>query len=112
MNKWLSVVLMSIVVVALPYATFAQEEDVEYDYYATVVKVDVTKNEIVIGEYDYDNDTEVAITYSVDSKTKFENVESLKEIAPGTCVDIEYTIGEGGKKIAKVISAYEGESEE
>ena len=111
MNKWLSVVLMSIMVVALPYATFAQEEDVEYDY-GSVVKVDATKNEIVIGEYDYDNDTEITVTYLVDPKANFENVNSLKEIAPGTYVDIEYIIAEGGKKIAKSISVYEGESEE
>lgn len=111
MNKWLSVILMSIMVVSLPYATFAQEEDVEYGYGA-VVKVDVSKDEIIIDEYDYDSDTEITTTYSVDPKVKFENVESLKEIAPGTYVDIEYTIGKGGKKIAKFITVYEGESEE
>ena len=111
MNKWLSVVLTSIMVVSLSYATFAQEEDVEYGY-GTVVKVDVSKNEIVISEYDYDNDTEGTVTYSVNPEVMFENVNSLKEIAPGTYVDIEYTIREGGKKIAKFISVYKAKSEE
>jgi len=105
MNKWLSVVLMSIMVVALPCATFAQEEYVESEY-GTVVKVDVVKNEIVISEYDYENDTEIATTYSVNPETEFENVKSLKELTPGTYVDVTYTTGKDGKKIAKFINTY------
>ena len=111
MNKWLLAVLVSIMVVSLPCAAFAQEEDTEYGY-GTVVTVDVSKNEIVINEYDYENDKEITITYSIDPEVKFGNVESLKEITPDTYVDIEYTIREDGKKIAKVINTYKTESEE
>lgn len=111
MNKWLSVVLMSIMVVALPYATFAQEENVEYGY-GTVVKVDKAKNEIVISEYDHAGDEEVDITYSVHPNVEFVNVDLLTEINPGTYVDIGYVVREGGKRIAKFIEVYKEGSEE
>lgn len=111
MNKWFSIIIISAMVISLPHASFAQEENVEYGY-GTVVKVDKAKNEIVISEYDYDSDEEVDITYSVHPNVEFENVDLLTEINPGTYVDIRYVVGEGGKRIVKFIDVYKGEPEE
>lgn len=110
MYRWLFVIILSVMVISLPYTTFAQEEDVEYGY-GTVVKVNESKKEIVVSEYDYDNDTEINITYSVDSNAKFANVDSIREIKVGDEISIDYMEDETGKKIAKVISVYKLEPE-
>lgn len=110
MYRGLFVIILSVMVISLPYATFAQEEDAEYGY-GTVVKVNESKKEIVVSEYDYDSDTEINITYSVDPNAKFENVDSMGEIKVGDEIGIDYMEDETGRKIAKVISIYKPEPE-
>ena len=110
MHRWLFVIMLSAMVISLPYATLAQEEDAEYGY-GTVVKVNESKREIVVSEYDYDNYTEINIAYSIDPNAKLENVDSIGEIKVGDEIGIDYMEDETGKKIAKVISVYKPEPE-
>ena len=98
--------LIGIIVILLPYGTFADEEDVEYSY-GTVIKVDVSKSEITVAEYGYEIDEEIAVTYSVAPDVEFENLNALEEITTGAYIDIEYVIGKDGKKIAKFISVFD-----
>ena len=111
MYKRLLVILTSIIAISLPCNAIAQEEDTEYSG-GTVVEVNASKNEIVVNKYDWENDEEVTVTYSIDPDVKLENVNSLKEIGLDTYVDIEYIVQEDGKKIAKLISVYQEEFSE
>lgn len=111
MNKWLFVVLISVVAISLSYLVFAQEEETEYSF-GTVIAVNELKNEITISEYDWMKETEVKITYSVNANTKFYPVTSLKEIAVDDEVEIDYIISEDGKKIATYIGVSTPELEE
>lgn len=113
MKGHLAFALIFVIAIFLPAISFSQEEtaeEIEYSY-GTVVRVDDAKKAIVIAEYDYDNDEEISVTYSIDPEIKFEEVSSLKEIEPGYYVDIEYVVGKDQKRIAKFISAYKPESE-
>jgi len=98
------------VAAAQAVAPAAPEENMEYGY-GTVVSVDDAKKEIVISEYNWETDSEGNVTYSVSGDAKFENVAALKDITAGSYVDIEYLAGEGGKRVAKLISVYEPETE-
>lgn len=81
-------------------AELEEGEDLEYTFGA--VKR-VGGEEIVITEFDYDTGEEKEAVYAVDPKVELSNVQSLKEIAEGDEVDIDYRV-EGGKKIAQVIA--------
>lgn len=100
MSKGLLTVLMCIITVFSSAQTFAQEEDVEYTW-GTVKSI--SSSQIVVTEYDYDNDEDVEATYSTDPKVELIGVKTLKDIAVGDDLDIEYVI-QGGKKVAKVIT--------
>ena len=100
MSKWLLPALMCIITVFSSVQTFAQEEDVEYAWGTAKT---ISSNQIVVIEYDYDNDQDIEATYSVDPKVELRGVNSLKDITAGDSLDIEYVI-QSGKKIAKVIT--------
>ena len=114
MAKWIPAVLISTLIIALPCAPFAYEEDAEETEftYGTVIRVDELNNEIVVREYDFDSDMMAEVTYSVSLDTELENVETLKEITAGMDVDIQYVAESDGKKIAKRISIDTPGSEE
>ena len=77
--------------------SLAQEEaEEELDYSWGTVK-SLSSNQIIVTEYDYDNEEMVDVTYTVDPNVKLHNVESLKDIAVGNDVWIDYVIIEGGK---------------
>jgi len=79
----------------------------EGDYsYGSVVAVDSASNRITISEYNYENDSESNVTYSVDINTKYENAGSLNEIQAGDDVDIDYTVGGDNVRTATAISVY------
>lgn len=86
----------------------AQEEEIDYSW-GTVAGI--SENQIVVTEYDYNKDEEVDITYSIDPNVKFENVDSLENIAVGDSVDIEYVVKDG-KRVAKVIAVEKSSYEE
>lgn len=109
MNKCLITALTSIAIIALPCLSIGQEENMEYSY-ATVTQVNLSNNEIVVNEYDWNNDTEVTVVYSVSPDARFENVASLKEIKTNDEVSIEY-IEKEGRRIARSVSVYKEEPE-
>ena len=76
------------------------EEETEYTY-GTVSSV--SADQLVIKEYDYDNDQEVDITYTVGPDAKIQNAASLKDIVAGDSVEIDYVVKDG-KRIVRNIS--------
>lgn len=81
---------------SLPIVSLAQEEETEYSL-GTVKSI--SSGRIIITEYDYDTEEEINVTYTITPNVKLDNVKSLKEIAVGDDVWIDYVIKDG-KKIA------------
>lgn len=75
-------------------------EDSEFSY-GTVVSV--SPAQLVVSEYDYENDVEVTATYEITPAVKLSNVKAIEEIVPGNSVDIIYVVKDD-KKIAQSIS--------
>ena len=89
-----------------------QPTEAEPDYAFGTVK-NVSGDQLVINEFDYDSGEEKEVTYTVDSKTAYDNVASLKEVAVGDEVDIDYH-EKDGKKVAVTVAVakpLEGETE-
>jgi len=89
--------------------SLSQEEE-ETDYSWGTVN-SVSSNQIVVTEDDYDREEEVDVTYAIDPKVELKNVDSLKSIAVGDSVDIEYVV-RGGKKVAMTITVEKPSYEE
>ncbi|UCH12126.1 MAG: hypothetical protein JSW18_04735 [Candidatus Omnitrophota bacterium] len=103
MRKYLvgvTILILGFLVCFPPDISLAQEEEMEYSW-GTVNSV--SSGQIVVAEYDRSRDEDVYVTYTIDPKAKLENVNSLKDIAVGDSVDIEYVVREG-KKVAKLIT--------
>ena len=66
----------------------------------------VAAGEIVISEYNYDDDQMVEAAYTINAETKINNFASVEEIKAGDEVEIEYAEVEG-KKAALAISKAE-----
>ena len=78
-----------------------QNEEVTEFSYGTVKSLG--EGQLVVSEYDYDNDKDIEITYSVPADANFDGVGTLSEIAAGDAVDIDYVIKDG-QKVASMIS--------
>ena len=94
-----------------PAAPAVEEEEPEYAF-GTVKSVEGDK--LVINEFDYDTGEEKEAIYWVDSKTEYDNVASLKEVAAGDEVDIDYLMKDDKKmavavSVAKPVEGEEGE---
>ena len=68
----------------------AQEEEETAYSWGTVKSI--TSKQIVVTEYDYDNDNEMDVTYTLDPNVKLYNVNSLKDIAIGSEIWIDYVV--------------------
>ncbi|MBL7132091.1 MAG: hypothetical protein ISS45_11950 [Candidatus Omnitrophica bacterium] len=112
MRKYLGiaiVLMLGFLMCSTPGISLAQEEEeTEYSWGAVS---SVSSNQVVITEYDYDSDEGVEVTYTVDPNAELKNVDSLKDIAAGDNVDIEYVV-RNGKKVAKIITVEKSSSEE
>ena len=89
-----------------------QPTEQEPDYAFGTVK-SMSGDQLVINEFDYDSGAEKEVSYVVDSKTAYDNVASLKEVAVGDEVDIDY-LEKDGKKVAVTVAVakpLEGETE-
>ncbi len=86
-----------------------QEEEPEYAF-GTAKSVDGDK--LVINEFDYDTGEEKEAAYWVDSKTEYDNVASLKEIAIGDEVDIDYLVKDDKEVAVPIPAPKPGEGEE
>lgn len=105
------ILALAVSVSSLPGNIRAQEEEeVETEYAYGTVK-SITSSQIVVKEYDYENDTEVDVIYTIGPDVEYEGVSSYKDISAGDSVEIDYVV-KGGKKIATLISAEEPFEEE
>jgi len=84
----------------------AVEEEAKLSY-GVVKSVDKEESKIVIGEYDYDKDDYVEVSYYVDSETNFIGVSSIDEISKDDTVDIEYVERDGRRVIKNINVAKE-----
>jgi len=110
-NLW-GFFLISSMALLLTVTAIAQDEEIYTEFsYGTVTAVDETRNEITVSEYDWDSDSEISVTYLLDPEATMNTIASIKEIMPGSYIDIEYIIDEKGKRIAKSVSIYESEPE-
>ncbi len=85
-----------------------EEEEAEYSW-GTVSSI--SSNQIVVSEYNYDTEENIDVVYTLDPKMELKNVNSLKDIAVGDSVDIEYAVRDD-KKVAKVITVEKSSQEE
>jgi hypothetical protein len=99
--------------VQAPAVPAEEEPIVEFEgaefSYGTVKSV--AGDQLVVSEYDYENDNDIDVTYSVSPEATFEGVASLSEIAAGDSVDIDYEIKDG-QKVAVSIAVEKAELEE
>ena len=109
MKIFLSMILAVAIFCFASNLSLAQdEEDMEYSWGA-VVKV--SPIQIIVSEYDYDSDEERDVVYKVNPDTELRNTESLKDLAEGDSVEINYVVEEK-ENIAKVITLEESYLEE
>ena len=85
-----------------------EADEPEYAF-GTVKKV--TGEMIVVSEFDYDTEAEKDVDYWLDSKTQVNGAPSVKEIATGDEVDVDYVVKDGKKKAValSVAKPVEGE---
>lgn len=69
-------------------------EETEYSY-GTVVSASNTQ--LVVREDDYNTGNEIEVTYILDPKLEVNNVASVKDIAAGDSVEIEYLVKDANK---------------
>ena len=129
--KRITLLLCAICFLALTAGLVHAQEDVDYDYteyddegyeeqvveeedyvsteyaFGTVISVDSKTNEIIISEYDWRNESDIDVAFTIDSATDIEGFTSWNSIPTGAYVDIEYMKDKTGKKIAKSISISE-----
>ena len=104
-----AVLILALLLCYVSGVTLAQvEEETEYTW---GIVSSVSSDQIVISEYDYDTEKEIEVTYAITSDTELKNVDSLKDIAIGGNVDIEYVVREE-KRVAKIISVERLSNEE
>ena len=104
-----AVLVLGFLMCSVSGVSLAQEE--EKTEYSWGKVSSASSSQIVVREYDYDSDEDVDVTYTIDPKAELKNVDSLKSIAVGDSVDIEYVVKDG-KKVAKVIAVEKSSQEE
>ncbi len=100
------------IAVALPVfvSAIAQDEEEAVYGYGTVAEIRKENNEIVVKEYDWDNDEEIETTYIIHPDVELENSDAWKNIPEGSYIDLEYVTDAAGKKTITYIYVYEPDS--
>ena len=75
------------------------EDETEFSF--GTVKT-VTENQLIVSEYDYESNADVDVTYEVSPQTEYENATSLKDIAVGDSVDVDFLVKDGKKTAVAV----------
>jgi hypothetical protein len=83
-----------------PQKPAALADDVFFAY-GTVAKVEAGK--LTMSEYDYENDEELNVAYEMDPAVVFKNVDSLKNICPGTTVEVNFIV-KNNKRVATQVA--------
>ncbi len=97
MKRYLAVAALVFLICFLCGVSPAQEEEKEALGYSYGTISNVSSNQIVVIEYDYDTGEEAAVTYTVDPDVKLYNADSLKDIASGSSVWVDYVVRKGEK---------------
>ena len=84
-----------------PIDSASQDEDQFFYSYGEVLSV--MQDQIMIKEFDYAAGEEKDVVYYITTDTIFDSVESADQIRPSDLVDVEFTISQDGKNIAKEI---------
>lgn len=87
----------------------AQEQNITEYAFGTVNSI--SPNQVIISEYDYDNEVEKNGIYVITAETEYENASSHKDISEGDDLEIEYILKDG-KNTAVLIVAEKPENEE
>ena len=104
MKIFLSIILAAAVFCFASNLSLAQDEEgMDYSWGAVV---EVSSDQIIVSEYDYDLDEEKDVVYKVNPDTELNNIESLKDLIKGDNIDINYVV-EAKERIAKVITLEE-----
>jgi len=83
-------------------AGHALAEEEETDYSFGILK-SATASEMVVTEYDYEQDKDVDVTYSVDANVKLDNTASVAAIPANSNVEIDF-VTRNDKKVAVAIA--------
>jgi len=83
-----------------PAAPAALADDVFFAY-GIVAKVEAGK--LTMSEYDYENDEELNVAYEMDPAVVFKNVDSLRNISPGTTVEVNFIV-KNNKRVATQVA--------
>lgn len=75
------------------------EDETEFSF-GTVKSV--TDNQLIVSEYDYESNADVDVPYEVSADTEFENAASLKDVAAGDSVDVDFLAVDGKKKAVAI----------
>lgn len=95
------VLILALAVLTQSYLTAQEEEKVTTNYSYGSVK-SITSGQIVVTEYDAENDEELDVIYVITPESKYEGADSYTDVSAGDSVDIEYVI-QAGKKTAVLI---------
>lgn len=106
--KELPILILAILVFA---SAAASQEGLEYgdsmEYgavYGEVGEIDTKALTIGVGEYDYEKEEEITVTYHMSEGVTLEGVDDIDEIEIGNWVDLEYYTDQEGRKIADYIA--------
>ena len=86
-----------------PINSVAQDQDEKQVFYSYGEVLSVIKGQIIVREFDYETGEETDIVYYITADTILDSVESADQIKPSDLVDVEFTVSEDGKNIAKEI---------
>ncbi len=77
----------------------ALDEETEYSY-GTIANVG--DGALQVKEYDYDSGADVSVDYTVDAAAKYEGANSLKDVAVGDNVEMDYLEKDGKRVIVSM----------
>jgi hypothetical protein len=103
MKRNFLLVLILVLSFAVQGPLFAQEENLEYSW--GIVK-NVSSNQIIVTEYDFDKEDKIDVEYLFDKDVELEGVRSVMDIKSGAEVDVTY-LAKDGKKLAKSLTVFE-----
>lgn len=84
------------IISALLTMPVSAEEEILYSYGRVV---SIGQGQIVVAEYDYDADTDINLTYSLDPSVELLNIASLKDLKPDDSIEFDFVVTESGNKI-------------
>ncbi|MEW5894753.1 MAG: hypothetical protein AB1650_03180 [Candidatus Omnitrophota bacterium] len=92
MRNILKALMFGCLLLSLAASFSLAQEEMDYSW-GTVVEI--SGQRLVLDEYDYETETNVQVTYEIDSNVEFENIESLEDVQQGNEVEVGFVEHEG-----------------